>query len=66
METTSTIKSKFFDYKNMLSAVIEYESPTSNCNEFKGVLKKLKDPLTELLNIDNFLLRGSKIVNTNW
>lgn len=66
VDPSSKIKKEFLDYKTMLSATIEYESPTSNLNDFKGVLKKFKDPLTELLSINNLLLRGSKIKNTAW
>ena len=66
MDPSSNVKGKFFDYKKMLSAVIQYESPNPSLHEFKGVIKKLKDPLTELLSIKNLLLRGSKIQHTAW
>ena len=56
----------FKDYKFILSGTIEYDSNSSDFNEFKGILKLNKDPRAEILSNDNLLLKMSRVKNTNW
>lgn len=50
----------------MLTGKIEYQAPNSQPDQFFGIIKLRKDPKIDKLTIENFLPRGSVIINTEW
>jgi magnesium-transporting ATPase (P-type) len=64
--TKNPRKGFFKEYRKNLNGKIEYESPTPYVDKFFGFVKLKKDPKIEKLSIDNLLLRGSKIYQTEW
>lgn len=45
---------------------LEYEAPTEDLSHFTGELKLKTDPAVKQLSIDNLVLRGSVLRNTDW
>ena len=48
----------------MLVVKIEYDSPHSNINSFEGFMKLKKDPKGENIDINNIIIRGTKLEYT--
>ncbi len=59
-------KMNFTMYKNTLNGRIEYEPPDKQMSSFTGFIKLNKDPKIHLLNIENFIPRGSVIKSAGW
>jgi hypothetical protein len=53
-------------YRKELTGKIEYEVSHPDMNSFVGRMKLKCDPVSEQINVENFLLKGSKIASTNW
>jgi hypothetical protein len=65
-EKMSKQKKNIGEYRKTLTGQIEYEVPNANLNSFRGFLKLKIDPKNEALTIDNLLVRGSTLMNTEW
>lgn len=66
VEKGSSRKNNYKEYRKILSGKIEYTSPISAYEKFSGYVKLKKDPRPEKLTIENLVLRGSIIKNTDW
>ena len=66
VEKNSAGKDNFPEYRKRLSGKLEYMAPNRDLDKFEGTLKLKKDPKTEALTIENLILRGSVIKNTDW
>lgn len=66
VEKNSAGKDDFNVYRQRLTGKLEYLAPTRALDEFEGYLKLKKDPKPEQLTIENLILRGSVLKNTDW
>jgi len=66
VEKGSVRKDNYKEYRKILSGKIEHEAPTADMNKFSGYIKLKKDPKPEQFNIENLVIRGSIIRNTDW
>ena len=66
VEKGSGRKDNYKDYRRILSGKVEYEAPNANLTKFSGYVKLKKDPRPEHLSIENLVLRGSVLKNTDW
>ena len=66
MEKNSVGKDDFAEYRKRLNGKLEYLAPTRALDVFEGYLKLKKDPKPEQLTIENLMLRGSVLKNTEW
>lgn len=66
MPTETDMEPNLKDYKLLLSGTLEYMNSSVEMEEFQGILKLNKDPRAELLGKENFIMKMSKIRNTNW
>jgi len=66
VEKGSVRKDNFKEYRKILSGKIEYEAPSAELTKFSGYIKLKKDPRPEHLTIENLVLRGSVVRNTDW
>jgi hypothetical protein len=53
-------------YRRILTGKIEYEPPNSSVTHFSGYIRLKKDPRAEQIGIENMILRGSVLKNTEW
>mmetsp|Transcript_42776 Transcript_42776/g.49579 ORF Transcript_42776/g.49579 Transcript_42776/m.49579 type:complete len:2326 (+) Transcript_42776:18-6995(+) len=56
----------FSEYRKRLNGKLEYSAPSRSLKSFDGYLKLKKDPKPEQLNIENLIMRGSILRNTEW
>lgn len=66
VEKSSAGKNKYVEYRKKLTGKLEYQQPSADITHFEGYLKLKKDPKTEQLSMENVLLRGSILRNTDW
>lgn len=66
MEKSTAGKQDYAEYRKKLTGKLDYEAPTRDLNHFEGIIKLKKDPKHEQLSINNLILRGSVLRNTEW
>lgn len=59
-------KTDFNAYRRILTGKIEYEPPSSSVTHCYGYIRLKKDPRAEQIGIENMILRGSVLKNTEW
>lgn len=66
VEKGSGRKDNYKEYRKLLTGKMEYEAPSEDFKNFSGYIKLKKDPRPEHLSIENLVLRGSVLKNTDW
>lgn len=54
------------NYRRILTGKIEYEPPKADVNRLSGYIRLKKDPRAEQISMENMILRGSVLKNTDW
>ena len=62
----SPFKGNLDEYKKILTGKIQYDPPNKDFENFKGMLKLKKDPISEELTINNLALKGSTLNYSDW
>ena len=66
MELNALGKDKYEEFRKKLTGKIEYNAPNRDFSNFNGILKLKRDPKAETITIQNVVLRGSTLKNTDW
>ena len=66
VEKSSDGNINFQEYQKKLNGKLDYSAPTKDLYEFSGYLKLKKDPKPDQVTIQNLILRGSILMNTDW
>ena len=66
MELNALGKDKYDEFRKKLTGKLEYDAPNQEFTSFNGILKLKRDPKAETITIQNVILRGSILKNTDW